>query len=88
MNRKQVEYDIVNAHIYNDVEKLRSIYIDLTNIRGKLDRWFNRYLDMFDDKMNGSTRDHPIWKLYHEKSSQYSDVVQTIKTAEYYLKKK
>lgn len=88
MNRKNIESDIVNAYIYNDREKMKSIYIDLINLRSKLDRWFNKYLDMFDEKMNSSTRSDPVWKLYHAKSHEYSDVVQSIKTAEYYLNKK
>jgi len=88
MNRKNTETDIVNAYIYNDVEKLKSIYIDLINLRSKLDRWFNKYLDMFDEKLNMSKRNEPVWKLYHNKCDEYSDVVQTIKTVEYYLKKK
>lgn len=88
MNRKSIENDIVNAHIYNDIEKIKEIYIDLINLRGKLDRWFNKYLDMFDEKMNSSKRNDPVWKLYHAKSDEYSDVIQSIKTAEYYLKKK
>ena len=88
MNRKNIESDIVNAYIFNDHEKLKSIYIDLINLRGKLDRWFNKYLEMFDEKMNSSKRNDPVWKLYHAKSDEYSAVVQTIKTAEYYLKKK
>jgi hypothetical protein len=87
MNRKHIEYIIVNAHIYNDTDKLKEVYIELINLRSKLDRWFNKYLDMFDEKMNSVNRSHPIWKLYHAKSEEYSDVVQTIKTAEYYLKK-
>lgn len=87
MNRKTVEHDIVNAYLYNDREKLKDIYIDLVNLRGKLDRWFNKYLDMFDDKMNSSKRSDPVWRLYHTKSDEYSNVIQTIKTAEYYLKK-
>ena len=87
MNRKKTESDIVNAYLYSDKDALKSIYIDLINLRGKLDRWFNKYLDMFDEKMNSVTRDDPVWKLYHAKSNEYSDVVQTIKTAEYYLKK-
>ena len=88
MNRKQIEFDIVNAHTYNDFKKLNSIYFDLINLRGKLDRWFTKYLDMFDEKMNSSKRNDPVWKLYHAKSDQYNDVIQSIKTAEYYLKKK
>ena len=88
MNRKNIEADIVNAYMFNDYAKLNSIYIELVNLRGKLDRWFNKYLDMFDEKMNSSKRNDPVWRLYHAKSDEYSDVIQTIKTAEYYLKKK
>jgi hypothetical protein len=87
MNRKQIETEIVMAHTYNDLQKIHDIYIDLVNMRAKLDRWFNKYLDMFDEKMTSSTRSDPVWKLYHKKSDEYSDVVQTIKTAEYYIKK-
>ena len=87
MNRKQIESSIVEAHMYNNTEKLKSIYIDLINLRGKLDRWFNKYLDMFDEKMSSVPRTDPLWKLYHKKADEYSEVTQTIKTAEYFLKK-
>lgn len=87
MNRKQIEHDIVMAHTFNDNAKLQKIYIDLVNMRSKMDRWFDKYLDMFDEKMNEANRSDPVWKLYHKKSEEYSDMVQTIKTAEYYLKK-
>ena len=88
MNRTQIESEIVNAHIYNKPEALNTIYIDLINLRAKLDRWFNKYLDMFDEKMNTVPTTDPVWKLYHKKANEYSDVVQTIKTAEYFLKKR
>lgn len=87
MNRKYIESEIVSAHTFNNREKLMDIYIELVNNRSKLDRWFDKYLDMFDDKMNSLNRNDPIWKLYHKKSDEYSDLIQTIKTAEYYLKK-
>ena len=87
MNRSLIEKDIVIAYMYNNKEKIKDIYIDLVNQRSKMDRWFNKYLDMFDEKMNSVTRNDPVWKLYHAKSEEYSDVTQTIKTAEYYLKK-
>ncbi len=87
MNRRQIENDIIAAYSSNDTEKVRSIYMDLINTRGKMNRWFNKYLDMFDEKMNNSTRKDPVWKLYHAKSEEYSDVMQTIKIVEYYLKK-
>lgn len=87
MNRKQIEADIVMAHTFNDRQKIQDIHIELVNMRAKLHRWFNKYLDMFDEKMTSSTRSDPIWKLYHKKCDEYSDVVQTIKTAEYYIRK-
>jgi hypothetical protein len=87
MNRSKIENQIATAHLYNEKEKIDTIYYDLINLKAKLDRWFDKYLDMFDEKMNSSTRSDPVWKLYHIKSEEYSDVVQTIKTAEYYLRK-
>lgn len=87
MNRKQVESQIVMAHTFNDKSQIQKIYIDLINYRSKLDRWFNKYLDMFDEKMSESKRTDPVWRLYNAKSEEYSDVNMTIKTAEYYLKK-
>jgi hypothetical protein len=88
MNRRTVESDILNAFMFNDREKIKMIYIDLVNLKSKLDRWFNKYLDMFDDRMNSSDRNDPVWKLYHSKFNQYSDVTHTLKIAEYYLNKK
>lgn len=75
------------AHTHNDKSQIEKIYIDLLNHRAKLDRWFNKYLDMFDEKMNASNRFDPVWKLYNVKFEEYSDVNMSIKTAEYYLKK-
>ena len=88
MNRRSVESDILNAFMFNDREKIKTIYIDLINLKSKLDRWFNKYLDMFDDRMNSSDRNDPVWKLYRSKFNQYSDVTHTLKIAEYYLNKK
>ena len=87
MNRKQIESKIVLAHIEKDVELIRSTHIELLNLRNRLDRWFSKYIDMFDEKMSASKSSDPVWKLYHKKSDEYSDVLQTIKTVEYYLKK-
>lgn len=87
MNRKKIEYDIVSAHTHSDKDKLQKIYIDLVNQKSKMDRWFDKYIDMFDDKMQRVNRTDPVWRLYHIKHEQYSELAQTIKTAEYYLKK-
>ena len=87
INKKQINSQIVMAHTHNDKLQIEKIYIDLLNYRAKLDRWFNKYLDMFEEKMNASNRFDPVWKLYNVKFEEYSDVNMSIKTAEYYLKK-
>ena len=87
MNRSKIEQDIVMAYTFNNTSAIKEIYIDLINVKAKMDRWFNKYLDMFDEKMSEVNNSDPVWKLYHSKSEQYYDVTQTIKTAEYYLKK-
>jgi hypothetical protein len=87
MNRNKIEQDIVTAHLYNNKEAISQIYIDLINLKAKLDRWFNKYLDMFDEKMSSVNNSDPVWKLYHSKSEEYSNITQTIKTAEYFLNK-
>jgi len=87
MNRKQIESQIVMAHTFNDKSEIQKIYINLINYRSRLDRWFNKYLDMFDEQMNASKNTDPVWRLYNAKSEEYSDVNMSIKTAEYYLKK-
>lgn len=87
MNRKKIENDIVLASLHNNKDAIKDIYIDLINLKAKLDRWFNKYLDMFDEKMSSVNNSDPVWKLYHSKSEEYSDITQSIKTAEYFLKK-
>ena len=87
MNYYKLNQDIVIAYALRDITKIRDIHINLINERSKLDRWFNKYLDMFDNKMNSSTRSDPVWKLYHAKSEQYSKLGTTIATAQYYLSK-
>lgn len=87
MNRKQIEHDIVMSYTANNYDEIKNIYIELVNERSKLDRWFNKYLDMFDDKMNSTNNKDPVWKLYNAKYDEYSKLNSLITTAEYYLKK-
>jgi len=87
MNRKQFESNIADAHLYNQPQKIEEIFIELISMRSKLDRWFTKYIDMFDERMAVLPTDNPIWKLYNVKFDEYSEINQTIKTAEYYMKK-
>lgn len=87
MNRKQIESDLCIAHLYHQSEKIKEIYMVLIANRSKLDRWFTKYIDMFDEKMSTVPTSNPMWKLYNAKFDEYSNINQTIKTAEYYMKK-
>lgn len=61
-------------------------YAALLQERFKLDKWFNKYLDLFSDKMTISEKSDPVWKLYNAKSLAYSEVSKHIKTTEYFLR--
>jgi len=87
VNRKQVERDVAIAYHVGDRAKVKTILEDLTMQRNKLDRWFDKYLDMFDAKMDRAKRDDPVWKLYFQKFNVYCDLKQSIKTTEYFLGK-
>ena len=52
-----------------------------------MDKWFDKYLDMFDKKMDSSNPDTPIWKLYNTKSQEYSELNEIITTANAYITK-
>jgi hypothetical protein len=70
-----------------DVLALEKILGALMKERTKLDRWFDKYLEMFDRKMNVKEPNTPIWKLYNSKSSEYSELNNIILTANAYIKK-
>lgn len=78
--------EIAQALVANDKQRISKIYLELVAERNKLDKWFNKYLDMFSEKMSEVDRTDPIWKLYNIKSKQYSELNAGIKTAEFYLK--
>jgi hypothetical protein len=70
-----------------DVKSLERIYIELIKQRTVLDRWFDKYLDMFHKKMDAENPNTPIWKLYNQKSNEYSELNRVITTASVYLNK-
>ena len=82
----QTNFDIAQAIVQCDKQKIYSIYLELVKERNKLDKWFNKYLDMFSEKMSDADKKDPMWKLYDAKSEQYSRIMTNIKTAEFYLK--
>ena len=57
-----------------DVEALEKIKAVLVKERTIMDKWFDKYLDMFERKMSTEDTETPIWKLYKTKSKEYSEL--------------
>jgi len=73
--------------IDHDIVALEKIRTSLIKQRISMDRWFDKYLDMFEKKMNSDEPDTPIWKLYKQKLKEYDKVQHDIKSAEYWISK-
>ena len=65
------------------IEKHNSLMVE----RMKMDRFFTMFLDKFDRKMDPEKPDTPIWKLYKQKSKEYSELNGVIITADVYINK-
>lgn len=85
--KKDIQAKLLNAYMANDKEALNRLYVELINRRSKLDRWFSRYLELFNDKLNDAGRDDPHKKLYNSKFAQYSELNTLLRTAEHYIKR-
>jgi hypothetical protein len=66
---------------------INTLYGQLLVERMRLDKFFSMYLDKFERRMDPERTSTPIWDLYKKKMREYGDLQQTIKVAEYYMKK-
>ena len=71
----------------DDIPALEKIRTVLVKERTVMDRWFDKFLEMFERKMSTEDLDTPIWKLYKTKTKEYSELNGIIKTADNYLNK-
>lgn len=71
--------------IDQDKQALTKVRDALVKERKNMDKWFDKYLEMFDSKMDPSSPHTPIWKLYHSKSEEYSTLLNLIRTADAYI---
>lgn len=78
---------VVSLSSDRDAAGLTNLYSQLLGERMKLDLFFTKYLDKFERKMDPEKTNTPIWALYKKKLKEYADLQQTIKAAEYYMKK-
>lgn len=68
----------------NALSKIHSFLLTQTRI---MDKWFDKYLDMFEKKMKPEDPNTNIWKMYHNKSNEYSELQSLIRTIDAYLRK-
>ena len=68
-----------------DLTALIKLRNALLGQRKVMDKWFDKYLDMFERKMSPDETDTPVWKLYKSKSSEYSDLNSIITIADAYI---
>ena len=78
---------VVSLSTDRNMAGLSNLYSQLLGERMKLDLFFTKYLDKFERKMDPEKTNTPIWALYKKKLNEYADLQQTIKAAEYYMKK-
>lgn len=55
--------------------------------RMKMDKFFTMFLDKFEGKMDPENTNTPVWNLYKKKMKEYDAINQSIKAADYYLKR-
>ena len=86
MNLQHIESKIVTAANLRELDVVREIYIELSSEQMKMNRWFDKYLDRFSDKLDQVDRNDPIKKLYNSKFDEYSRISRAMKIAESYMK--
>ena len=86
MNMRQIESKIIIAKDLRDTATINEIYIELSNEKAKMDRWFDKFLDMFDEKLSNCDRSDPVKKLYNSKFEEYAKLSRAMKLAETYMK--
>ena len=85
MNTKNIESKIIAAAHMRDFKTISEIYVEMSNVKAKLDRWFDKYLDMFDEKLATCDSSDPVKKLYNAKFDEYSNISRVLKVAQSYI---
>lgn len=87
MTKFEIENKMLELAMAADVSGLTKLVSDLKTQRRKLDAWFDKYLEMFDNKMNKTSKADPVWKMYDKKFEEYQELEMSIKRVNYYREK-
>jgi len=84
---QEIERDIIVAALFNEWDKIAKIKDDIFKERCKLDKWFDRYLNMFEEKLQTCDNADPVKVLFKRKSDEYEKVNRLMRVVEFYLSK-
>ena len=87
MNMTEARSKISMFSLNRDLKGLVAFREDLIKEQKIMDKWFDKYLDMFDRKMDPKEPATPIWKMYNKKYDEYTELDLVIKTANAYVGK-
>ena len=82
-----IERDIIMAATFNEWNKILEIKDNIFLERCKLDKWFDRYLNMFEEKLQTCNSTDPVKVLFKRKSDEYEHVNRLMRVVEFYLSK-
>lgn len=83
----KIQSELPMLSLNRNVKKMTEYKNFLTSHREKLDRWFDKYLDMFDKDMKPDEGNTPVWNMYRKKYKEYEEIESMLKTTEFYLSK-
>lgn len=86
MNFIEIEKNLVLQNAYKNKQEIIKIHKKLSSERIKLDRWFDKYLDIFSEKLNSCAQKDPVKVLYDKKFAQYGELTRLINASVFYLK--
>lgn len=87
MNLDTLEKEIIVARQYREYGKLNDIHQQLFAALMKMDRWFDKYLDLFSEKLSEVDKSDPIRRLYNAKFDEYSKISHLIRVTRSYMPK-
>ena len=87
MNIHAVESQIIDAYNRSDRPALEKIQRDLAASILKMDRWFDKYLDLFSDKIGTVDKADPVKRLYNSKCKEYSEITHLTRVVQNYMVK-
>ena len=80
-----VAQHINHSYQIGDKRELVRVKGALENDLKELDVFFEEYLEIFDNQMNASDKNSPVWKAYNDYYKVYENTKHSLKMTNHYL---